>query len=339
MNGLKWVRCMELFVEQKNKNYGAVYDLLMEIKNKSDETMTSTEISDFILKRGLYTPYFERSLMNKCKEDRENLHVLKEVSKNVYTIAEDTFFPPPVLNIEMVYLKHILNDDRMHIFLDNLSIEKLKGLLKTYDDFQIGKYIEIKGKSESSCDYKKLNKVFLLFLKSRKEKRIIKYNYVTRNGQIFEENFMLPYKIEYSIRDDKFYLIYYSIEQNRMNKGIIENFHGMKLDSIYEDYELIWNNISYVIERQKVKYPIIIEVKDRKNAVERAFYLLSCFKKRAYYDKERNVHIIYIYYYEYDEAEIISRILSLGKNAKVISPENIKTKIIQRIKKAVNLYD
>lgn len=211
MNGSKWVKFMELFIEQKNKNYGAVYDLLMEINRKSNKIITGNEISEFILERGLYTPYFESSLMNKCKEAKDNLYILREVSKDTYTIDMKRYFPPPILDIEIVYLKHILKDERMKIFLDNSTIYKLKGLLKTYKDVQIGKYVEIEGISKRNHTYENLNRAFILVLKSRKEKKVIKYTYTTKNGQVFKENFMIPYKIEYSIRDDKFYIIYYSV--------------------------------------------------------------------------------------------------------------------------------
>jgi len=330
---------MELFVEQKNKNYGVVYDLLMEIEKRPDRTMTGEEISEFILQRGIYTPSFEKSLMNKWDDERENLYVLEEISKDVYTVNIDDPFPPPILDMEVVYLKNLLDDERIDIFLDNSTINKLKNLLKMYDNFKIGQYIEIKGVAERNYNCKKINKILFLILKSRKEKRPIIYTYVTNSNQIFKDNFMLPYKIEYSIRDDKFYLIYYSLEQGRMNKGIISRFYNMELGDFYEDYDFILDTIPYNVDRQKMKEPIVIEVTDRDNAVERAFHLLSCFEKRAYYDSARELHIISIYYYEYDEAEILSRILSLGKNAKVISPENVKMKVIQRIKKAMSLYN
>ncbi|MFY9278723.1 MAG: WYL domain-containing protein [Caldicoprobacterales bacterium] len=330
---------MELFVEQKNKNYGVVYDLLMEMEKRPDKTMAGDEISEFILKKGIYTPSFEKSLMNKWEDERENLYVLEEICDDIYTANINSSFPPPILDMEIVYLKNLLDDERINIFLDNSTIDKLKEVLKTYDNFKIGQFIEVKGVAEREYSCEKINKILFLLLKSRTEKKPIIYTYITNNNQVFKDNFMLPYKIEYSIRDDKFYLIYYSLEQGRMNKGIISRFYNMELGDTYEDYDFILNTIPHNVDRQKMKEPITIEVTDRDNAVERAFHLLSCFEKVGYYDRARDLHIISIYYYEYDEAEIISRILSLGKNAKVVSPENVKMKVIQRIKKAISLYN
>lgn len=332
------MRCMELFVEQKNKNYGAVYDLLMEIQRKPNKTITSNEISKLILERGLYTPYFEKSLMNKCKEKKDNLYILKEVSKGIYTIDTETVFPPPILDIEMIYLKSILNDERVSIFLDKSTIDKLKITLGEYEDFQMEEDIVVEGVGKNIHDYERLNKIMLLFIQSKEERRLIKYTYKAKNGQIFNDKYMVPYKIEYSIRDDIFYLIYYSVETRRMIKGIISNFTDLELYDNYEDYDFVLKNIFYFLDKQKMKEPVVIEVKNRKNAVERAFYLFSCFEKQAYYDRERDIHVISLYYYEYDEAEIISRILSLGKNAVVVSPKGIREQIIQRIKKSIKLY-
>lgn len=338
MNGLKWVNYMELFVEQKNKNYGVVYDLLMEMEKKPEKSMTSSEILEFVFDRGIYTSSFEKSLLNKWEDETQNLNVLKEISKDIYTSDVEGIVPPPILDIEMMYLKSILNNDKINVFLDKTTIQKLKEMLKEYEHFQLGKHIEIQGVAKRDYDCQKLSEIFFLILKSKEEKRPIKYSYTTKTNQVFRKNLMVPYKIEYSVRDDKFYIIYYSLEQGRMNKGIISRFSKMELGPKYADYDFILRSIPYEVEVQRMKDPIVIEVRDRDNAAERAFHILSCFEKRAYYDKEKDIYKIAIYYYEYDEAELISRILSLGKNAEVISPENIRMEIVQRIKKAIQLY-
>ncbi len=338
MNGLEWVSYMELFVEQKNKNYGVIYDLILEIQNRPGKVMTKDEISNFIHNRGHYTPYFEKSLMNKWEDERENLHVLKEISKNNYTVCAELRLPPPILNIEMAYLKDILNDERMKIFLEKSTIDKLMDLLVNYDEYNIGKHIEIQGINRNMQDYNKLNEFFLLIIKSREERRLIKYTYKSEKGQIYKNYYMIPYKIEYLIRDDKYYIIYYSVEQNKVNKGIIANFTDVEISSYYRDYDMVYKRIPYIIERQKVQEPMILEVIDDGISVDRAFPLFSCFEKEAYYDRKKDICIISIYYYEYDEAEVISKILSLGKNAKVKSPKNIKMQIIQRIRKTLENY-
>lgn len=338
MNGLKWVKHMELFVEQKNKNYGVVYDIVLEILNRSNKLISKDEIISFIRERGNYTLSFEKSLLNKCEMERENLNILKEVSQDIYTIDFKTEAPPPMLDIEFNYLINILQDKRINIFLDNVTIDKLNKLPINYNKHDIRKNIEVRGISESEQDYKKVNNFLILLLRSRREKRIIKYTYKTKEGQVFKDNYMIPYKIEYSIRDDKYYIIYYSIEQNRMNKGVIYNFTKADISLQHRDYDIIYKRIPYLIERQKVKEPIVIEIKGEDNIVKRAFHLFTCFEKDAYYDREKGIYVISIYYYEYDEAEIISRILSLGKNVKVISPRNVKLQVIQRIKKALENY-
>lgn len=300
--------------------------------------MDSSEILEFIRNEGIYDSSFEKSLLNKWEDDTENFNLLGETSKDMYISNMGTIVPPPILAMEKIYLRGILEDEKIGIFLDESTIQKLKQELKEYDNFLIGEHIEVKGVADRKYDCKGLSKALYLILNSKKEKRPIRYTYTTKGDQVFQDSLMIPYKIEYSIRDDKFYIIYYSLEQGRMNKGIISRFSKMELGDIYGDYDFILQNIPYEIERQRMKAPIVIEVRDRENAVDRAFHILSCFEKEAHYDKARDRHTIAIYYYEYDEAELISRILSLGKNAEVISPENIRLEIIQRIKKAIYSY-
>lgn len=45
-----------------------------------------------------------------------------------------------------------------------------------------------------------------------------------------------------------------------------------------------------------------------------------------------------IYYYEFEEAEIISRILYLGRNVVVVNPQHIRDRIISRVKNALEMY-
>lgn len=339
MNGLKWVNYMELFVEQKNKNYGVVYDIFLKIFDSSNKSISKDEIVNYIREKGNYTLFFEKSLLNKCEVERDNLNILKEISNNIYTTNFKTKVPPPILDIELNYLKSILQDERIRIFFNKETINKLNKLLIDYNKYNEEKYIEVQGISKSKQDYQKLNSTLFLVLRSRREKRLIKYTYITKQGQVFKDNYMIPYKIEYSIKHDKYYLIYYSMEQNRINKGIIENFTEAHISSSYKEYDLVFQRIPYLVDRQKVKEPIVLNIKGEDTVVKRAFYLFSCYEKEAYYNKEKDIYVISIYYYEYDEAEIISRILSLGKNAKVISPNNVKLQIRQRIKKAIENYE
>jgi len=66
--------------------------------------------------------------------------------------------------------------------------------------------------------------------------------------------------------------------------------------------------------------------------------MFSSFEKSARYLKEKNRHEIRIYYYDFEEAEIISRILYLGKNVVVTEPQHIRENIISRVKEALKVY-
>jgi len=76
-----------------------------------------------------------------------------------------------------------------------------------------------------------------------------------------------------------------------------------------------------------------------RNALERAFCLFSSFKKSARFLREKNKHQLTVYYYNFEEAEVLSRILYLGKDVVVISPERIRNEIISRVKKALERYE
>ena len=86
----------------------------------------------------------------------------------------------------------------------------------------------------------------------------------------------------------------------------------------------------FINNKKNIDKPIVLKIEDNKNTLDRCFNLFSAYDKRYYYDDNNNL-ILNIYYHDFDEAEIVRDILSLGKSVIVLEPKKVRDKVVSRI--------
>lgn len=117
---------------------------------------------------------------------------------------------------------------------------------------------------------------------------------------------------------------------------IIEKITKVK-QSTY-DIEDIKNKIFICLNNEKV---IQVEFYDHKNIPDRILTEFSPWKKMCIYDEITEKYTMTLYYYERDEAEILSRLLGYGPYIKIIKSDNdgILDKLKYRIENQYNKQD
>jgi predicted DNA-binding transcriptional regulator YafY len=121
-----------------------------------------------------------------------------------------------------------------------------------------------------------------------------------------------------------------------MNKSIIKLNNIKVIENKYKITREKALEISYNYKYSKE--PIVLEVFDKRQAMERCFMCFSGLERTAKIIGE-NKYEITLLYYLFNEEEIIKNILSLGPYVKVLSPERIKSEIIIRLKKTMDLLE
>ncbi len=189
-------------------------------------------------------------------------------------------------------------------------------------------------KYDFDIDSEKISKDFYTILEGIINDKVILYSNVDKNGNEYNNQLALPIRIEYSLKDDKFRASLYSLEEKR---SIMVNLHTLKEVKIAQ-------NVNSKIKREDVlkilkekKYseiPITIELEDIRGAMERCFMSFSSFERNSRSITE-NKYEIDIYYYTFEEDEVIRKIMSLGPYAKVKSPDRVRDIVIDKIKKAL----
>lgn len=246
----------------------------------------------------------------------------------------------PITMLEKSWIKALLSDKRIALFLKDDQIEFLETYLKDvealfetedfyyYDTFSDG----------DDYENKEYIKNFRTILKAVKDKKIIIISFESGKGERVSGNY-LPYKIEYSNKDDKFRVHVIRIRYGKViTIATINIARIIKIESSKEEINIDMNFNKYE-EQNKCIDPVIIEISKERNAVERCMLHFANFQKHTEYDEENDKYLSYIYYDKKDEIELLIRILSFGPVIKVLGPDSFLELVRERVKKQMEIMD
>ncbi|MEN8908131.1 MAG: WYL domain-containing protein, partial [Clostridiales bacterium] len=223
-------------------------------------------------------------------------------------------------------------------FLDENLIKKLVYELKDIDNSIKNEYIEFTNVIKKHKDFDKENykNNFKKILKAILYNKIIVYDNIDKFDNSYHGIEVLPVNIEYSLRDNIFRVSIYLISDKKI---VMVDIYSMDNIKILDKKPEITRE--YVLEQQYMqkysKDPIVLEVFDKRQAMERCFMCFSGLERTAKIISE-NKYELTLKYYLFNEEKIIRSILSLGPYVKVISPMRIKNNIIERLKKSFDLF-
>lgn len=333
---------MELFSEVKNK----YFQLVLRIINECTDGKATAEIlkviddGEFEQKViGKNQQSFADIMLNRCDED-ENLNLLKEKDGRWYPALEDVGNPPVPVRFTMVekfWLKALLETEGVRMILSPQTYEKLKMELEEIDTPIKEQYIEMTNtiKLPEIADQEAYSENFKTILKALVDEKPIRYTNTDRRGNVYKDMLALPVGIEYSMRDGRFRVSMYSIDNDRPIMANIFTLTDLRI--VDEDVGIDRETAKKLLFEQKYSSePIILEVTDQKAAMERCFMCFSGMERTAR-DLGNNKYEMRLNYYLFEEENPIRNIISLGPYVKVISPQRIVDEIVRRVKKSFYL--
>lgn len=342
---------MELFHEYKNKYFHLVFRILNLAKDGlyKDEIIKligQEEYEEKIIGKDFKT--FEGMLLNEY-ENSDNFNFIEEREGKFYSVINNEGSMPLKVRfskLEKTWLNGMIKESVVQALLGKEIIEKLERALEdvTEGNNDIIEFTN-KVKSDFQYDFKKMSGDFYKILEGIINAKPIIYTNVDKNGNEYKNQLALPIRIEYSLKDEKFRASLYSLEEER---SIMVNLHTLKDVKIAEKDVEISENINLEINREDVlkklkekrycEAPIIIELEDTRGAMERCFMSFSSFERSSRTTSE-NKYEIDIYYYTFEEADVIRKIMSLGPYVKVKSPDRVRDIIIDKIKRAFSFQN
>ncbi len=221
----------------------------------------------------------------------------------------------PLTKLEKQWLKALLLDPRVRLF--EPSEEGLEDVepLFTPDQFV---FFDRYSNGDNYSDPRYIEN-FRLIIRAMHEKRSLRVRFHDHHGN--RQNFVcIPYKLEYSSKDDKFRLI-----TGFRDRTVTVNLSRLDSLQMLEP----WDESAYHPPCER-EMKLVMDLYDARNALERAMLHFSDLEKETERIGERHYRIT-LNYRQSDETEILIRILAFGPVLKVIEPESMVSRIRERI--------
>ena len=225
----------------------------------------------------------------------------------------------PMTLTEKRWLKALLQDPRIRLFgLTDRGLEDVEPLFTQEMFCWFDRY----GDADPYEDPGYIQN-FRALTQAITQKRAVRIRYSSaKRTQTYR---CIPYRLEYSDKDDKFRLLALQEETT-----VILNLSRMDGVEVLEPAVF-----PEKLPAQK-KTVLVLELYDRRNALERAMLHFSHLEKETMQlDADR--YRIVLRYEPRDERELLIRILSFGPMVKVLEPESLVTQLRERIQKQKNL--
>lgn len=290
--------------------YGTYYNVLAQLLSKAVEgDLTQEAMFNIVREKG-----FEESVLTIPEALESQTWPL--ITKD-YTTPLEHKPTMPLTTLQKRWLKALLSDPRIDLFAPPMDgLEDVEPLYPSdtfvyYDRYNDGDPFDDPG----------YRKRFRCILSAIQHKRWLRIQFTGRNGTPHYWR-CIPYKLEYSAKDDKFRLI---SANSRASLSI--NLARITQCSLLEPYE----DEEYRPQPMK-KRILIMELTDERNALERAMLHFSHLEKETErIDDDR--YKITLYYEREDETELLIRVLSFGPVLKVVFPDDFVKKLWERLEK------
>lgn len=236
----------------------------------------------------------------------------------------------PLTTLQKRWLKAMLNDPRIRLFLepeDIAGLEDVKPLFCQQDIYYFDRYADGDPyESQSYIDN------FRLILTAMREDRWLEVTQRNRWGTEITRK-VKPLYLEYSPRDDKFRLHSAGTADHTWPGTIQTNLERIRSCKVIECSEP-W----VLIPAETQQADLILS--DRRGVLDR-FMRLFCWLKKVTVPMEEKDGVmryrVTLYYEKTDEPELVIRLLSMGPDIEILSPESLRQETIRRVKKQTEL--
>lgn len=223
----------------------------------------------------------------------------------------------PITLLEKRWLKSVLDDPRVKLF--DINADALKGIEPLYSSDMFDYYDRFAdGDDYKNPEYIKIFRLILTAIR-KNHKLLIRF---TSHKDFQYSIKVIPHRLEYSEKDDKFRLI--CVNSHHTYTVNLSRITFCKLLEKYKPFE--------DKKERCATGTLVLELTDEKNALERVMHEFSYLKKGT----ERlsdNKYRISLEYDKGDGTEILIRVLSFGTRVKVISPQSLINELKNRINK------
>lgn len=322
---------MELFSEI----YSCYYQVLRHLLSVSD-AVTLRGMRAQICREG-----FAESLLAIIPRLEDGSWNLFDRDGELYLSKLSSSLITPVSALEKSYLKALLADQRIRLFLDPEQIETLSGMLagvsplwKPEQLYYYDRFAD--GDPYADAAYRRN---FRTLLQAQKESRYVEIDYNSPAGNRVH-HYYVPARLEYSIKNDKFRLLALKGSENGQGRMRLEILNVARMHSVRLTDRIFsaCMDLNAMIQNSYYREPLRIQIKDRRNALERAMLHFANYQKNTTRIDEDTYECL-IYYNQSMETELLIEVMSFGPMLTVIGNDRFLSLLKARLKRQIYLAD
>lgn len=318
---------MNLFSEIYNCYYQIMKSILI-----NQSALTLSELRTNISNTG-----YEESLLYLIPKLTTGEWDLLEQKDDVFLSKISENFYVPLTQLQKAYVKTILQDERIQLFLDADERIRLQDLFADVsvlwkpEDFYY--YDRFSNKDDyGNPHYQQHFRTLISAIDSR---QYVDISYESKTGHRVHHHY-LPCRLEYSIKNDKFRLL--GIEQSNRNGDRIEilNLDRMKEVALLPAFVSQIPDINQSIRNSYYKEPVRLHIHTERNALERTMLQFANYEKNTT-KIDDNTYECLIYYNQKMETELLIEVLSFGPMIEVLGNERFLEQLKERLRKQKRL--
>ncbi len=270
--------------------YGCYFSVVENIIEQAESGLSIEEIENLVQYHGFYDSAFY--LMPKIiSKDWGFLE--EDEDKIFYTNPNLSKINRPLSNLEKSWLKSILLDKRMLLFLSKTEINDLYSLFSDVEplfkssDFHI--FDAVTDGDPYTDEY--YIKHFKTILKACETNQPLKIKYATDKGKNFD-NIVVPHKIIYSSRDDKFRVVGATAKSEKRYIAVTLNLSHMESVEVIEHSLPDDFDINSYVKPKVHPEPITISISTQRSALVRFMLQFASWENRQNMTKKTIVFTV-----------------------------------------------
>lgn len=314
---------MDLFSEVYNSYYQILQSLL-----QYPEGFTLDDLKGKVKEQG-----FEESLLYLIPKLSSKEWSLCEKDGTHYISTLSDKFYVPLTTLQKSYVKSILLDKRMKLFLDDGQRDSLLSQLADVEILWEESQFHYYDRFADGDDFDAPNYItcFRSLLSAIEQHRFVDIEYTSKTNHRVHHHY-LPVRLEYSVKNDRFRLLALEYTQNNWMRLEILNLDRIvkvilmdkKLDTAVD--------LNALIRQTYYKEPVRLLIHDKRNALERAMLQFANYDKNTTKLSEDTYECL-IYYNEKQETELLIEVLSFGPMIKVTGNERFLRELRKRLRR------
>lgn len=235
----------------------------------------------------------------------------------------------PVTALQKAWLKALLLDRRIRLFLDEEKLAQASDLLSDVEPLFYPNDFNVFDSASDCDDYG--NELYIqnfrTVLEALKNKKSLLVQYESGKDKRFALHFF-PQKLLYSAKDDKFRVRGIHIYQTRTNIIVL---NMARIQKLADSNRTIPKNLTVHPAEGLDKRTVHAAISKERNALERCMLQFAFYDKQTFYDESAQRYVCSISYDSQDETEVLIRLLSFGPVIEVLGPPPFLKLVRERI--------